>query len=135
MKSINWRHVVLGIGIGFLLAAAIFLKMGGKEKEVLSEREVIDRARQLGMIFLTESMEKAEKAEKSEKETTSSGQQPESKPAKPSSAEKKSGETLEEPLQEKAPNEADRSSQELQVITEEEQEILLPEFIEKKSYF
>lgn len=132
MKSINWRHVVLGIGIGFLLAAAIFLKMGGKEKEVLSEREVIDRARQLGMIFLTESMERAEKVEK---ETTSSGQQPESKPANPSSAEKKSGETLDEPLQEKAPNEADRSSQELQVITEEEQEILLPEFIEKKSYF
>lgn len=129
MKSINWRHVVLGIGIGFLLAAAIFLKMGGKEKEVLSEREVIDRARQLGMIFLTESMEKAEK------DTTSSAQNKDAQLLKPSSEKKEADETLDEPLQEDKSNEADHSPNELQVITEEEQEILLPEFIEKKSYF
>lgn len=128
MKSINWRHVVLGIGIGLLFAAALFLKMGGKEKEVLSDREVIDRARELGMIFLTESIDIAGKEErdmeksKVSEEKTDKSQNP-----------KEAKEDNKEDTDKKAAN--SDSDKEWQVITEEEKEIILPDFIEKKSYF
>lgn len=56
MKRENWKYIILGIGLGFLLSAALFLKFGGKEKETLSEREVIEKAKELGMVFLTEKM-------------------------------------------------------------------------------
>lgn len=54
MKREGIKYVVLGIGLGFLMAAGLFLKFGGREKEVLSEREIVERARGLGMVFLTE---------------------------------------------------------------------------------
>ena len=54
MRRENIKYVVLGIGLGFLIAAGLFLRFGGREKEVLSEREIVERARNLGMIFLTE---------------------------------------------------------------------------------
>ena len=54
MKRENIKYVVLGIGLGFLIAAGLFLKFGGREKEILAEREIVERARSLGMVFLTE---------------------------------------------------------------------------------
>ena len=54
MKRENIKYVVLGIGLGFLIAAGLFLRFGGREKEALSEREIIERAKDLGMVFLTE---------------------------------------------------------------------------------
>ncbi len=65
MKRGNIKYIVLGIGFGFIIAAILFLKFGGKEKEALSEREIIDRARALGMIFLTELPAEPEKSESS----------------------------------------------------------------------
>ncbi len=54
MKRESIKYVVLGIGLGFLIAAGLFLKFGGREKEILAEREIVERARSLGMVFLTE---------------------------------------------------------------------------------
>ncbi|RRD95018.1 hypothetical protein EII17_05540 [Clostridiales bacterium COT073_COT-073] len=54
MKRESWKYIVLGIGLGFLIAAGLLLKFGGREKAALTDREIIDRARALGMIFLTE---------------------------------------------------------------------------------
>lgn len=67
MKREGIKYVVLGIGLGFLMAAGLFLKFGGREKEVLSEREIVERARGLGMVFLTEGT--GQPAEKSAEES------------------------------------------------------------------
>lgn len=70
MKRENWKYIILGIGLGFLLSAALFLKFGGKEKETLSEREVIEKAKELGMVFLTEKMAEPSGNEKKENQET-----------------------------------------------------------------
>lgn len=56
MKRENWKYIILGVGLGFLVAAAMLLVFNGKEKETLTDREIIERARALGMIFLTETL-------------------------------------------------------------------------------
>lgn len=54
MKRENWKYIMVGLGLGFFLAGLLLVTFGGKEKERLSDREIIDRARDLGMIFLRE---------------------------------------------------------------------------------
>ena len=54
MKRESIKYGGLGSGLGFLIAAGLFIKCGGREKEILAEREIVERARSLGMVFLTE---------------------------------------------------------------------------------
>ena len=86
MQRESIKYVILGIGLGFLIAAGLFLRFGGREKEALSEREIIERAKDLGMVFLTEvpgaAKETGNKPNESssaaaDKENTVSGAKPE----------------------------------------------------------
>lgn len=126
MKKANWMYLVLGIGIGLLIAAGLFLTFGGGEKEKLTDREVIDRAKDLGMIFITESGK--EREDKAEAENKS-----EEKPDKKDKKDKPEAEES-KPKDESKTESAEEDT--LQVITEEE-ENPFPEGsdIEKKSYF
>lgn len=85
MKRENGKYIVLGIGIGFLIAAALLLKFGGQEKASLSDREIIDRARELGMIFLTETirLDSPDSQTGSEKTENRQSSLPENKEAQP----------------------------------------------------
>lgn len=86
MKRESIKYVVLGIGLGFLIAAGLFLKFGGREKEILAEREIVERARSLGMVFLTEGQPTDGSAKASD--PVIQPQEPEVKPAEANSAAK-----------------------------------------------
>lgn len=71
MKRENLKYIILGIGIGFLLAAGFMLRYHSAAKTEITSQEIIQKAREMGMVFLTELPAAPKPDAKSEKSVNS----------------------------------------------------------------